>query len=123
MVPPLGPTEWLLMRCIWDLGAANPSEVAGHVSWCYGRADLFPRTVGILLARLVGKGYLRSSRGPVQIVGRGRPPHVYTSAIPFDTALRIQLEHFLDDHQLDPERVAEVLDSLVTKPEKREKPG
>jgi predicted transcriptional regulator len=120
---PLGPTEWLLMRCIWDLGAANPSEVSEHVKRRYGRPGLLPSTVGILLARLVEKGYLRSSRGPVQIVGRGRPPHVYTPAIPFDTALRVQVERFLDEHQLGAEMVAELLESLFSKPEKREKPG
>jgi predicted transcriptional regulator len=120
---PLGPTEWLLMRCIWDLGGGNPSEVSEHVKRRYGRGDLLPSTVGILLARLVEKGYLRSGRGPVRIVGRGRPPHVYTPAIPFDTALRVQVARFLDEHQLSAERVTEVLESLFSKPEKSEKPG
>jgi predicted transcriptional regulator len=91
---PLAPTEWLLMRCVWDLGEANPLEVAEHLTHRYCR-DFEAKTVGILLARLVRKGYLRFTPG---LVVRGRPPHVYSPLVTPEAAMRRQVEQFLEDH-------------------------
>ena len=107
---PLAPTEWLLMRCVWDLGTANALQVSEHLREHYGRSHE-PSTVGILLSRLVGKGYL-SRRLVLGLVGRGRPPLVYDPAIPFETGFRAQVERFLNEYQVDAESVAEVLETI-----------
>lgn len=117
----IAPSEFALMRCIWDLGAANAQQVSEHLTKYYAHRNhpLPPSTVGILLARLVRKGYLRSSPG---LVGRGRPPHVYTPIVTWEDAFRLQVERFLDDYKVDAETLAEVLkESFLIQPTKRKK--
>ncbi len=99
------------MRCVWDLGAANAKQVAEHMDERYRRSDLSPSTVGILLARLVTKGYLRFCPGLVPR-GGGRSPHIYSPLVSLEAVLPAQVQRFLDDYRLDAETVAEVLDSL-----------
>lgn len=94
------------MRSIWDLGEANPPDVAEHLRCRYGRGDLGPKTVGILLRRLVTKGFLHSTP---KAVLRGRPPHVYFPLVSEQDALQLQLEKFLQDHKIDDERLADAL--------------
>jgi predicted transcriptional regulator len=94
---PLTPTEWRLMRCVWDLRAANPPQIAGHLRSAFGE-EVGPKTVGIFLARLAKKGYLRSAPGTAV---RGRPPHIYFPLVDYEDALRQQLEKFLEDHLID----------------------
>lgn len=96
---PLSPTEWRLMRCIWDLQEANPPQVAEYLCTKLGE-ELSPKTVGIFLARLEEKGYLRSTPGPA-LAGRGRPPHIYAPLVTHDAALRRQFNKFLSDHLID----------------------
>jgi predicted transcriptional regulator len=96
---PLSPTEWRLMRCVWDLRQATPPQVADHLRTKLGE-ELSPKTVGIFLARLEEKGYLRSSPGPTSAV-RGRPAHVYSPSVAHEDSLRRQLQKFLDDHLID----------------------
>ena len=98
-LPPLSPTEWRLMSCIWDLRAANPPQVAEHLRIRLGE-ELSPKTAGIFLARLEEKGYLRSAPGPV-LAGRGRPPHIYQAKVTRDESILRQLEKFLEDHLID----------------------
>jgi predicted transcriptional regulator len=93
----LTPSEWRLMRCVWDLRAADPPQVAEHLRSTFGD-EVSPKTVGIFLARLEKKGYLRSSP---RTAARGRPPHVYVPLVAYEDALRQQLEKFLEDHSID----------------------
>jgi predicted transcriptional regulator len=103
----LSPTEWRLMRCVWDLHEANPSQVADYLQNELGE-ELSAKTVGIFLGRLEEKGYLRSFLGPAP-VGRGRPPHVYSPLISYDAALRRQFQKFLDDHLVDKDALEALL--------------
>lgn len=94
---PLSASEWRLLSCLWDLRSANPAQVADHLQLRL-REALSPKTVGIMLARLENKGYLRSAPGPVL---RGRPPHIYVPLVNREDALRIQIQKFLIDHLID----------------------
>ena len=109
---PLAPTEWVLMRCVWDLGTANAAQVSVHLREHYGREDLRSGTVGILLARLVEKGYLSYRLGLVPRSG-GRAPHLYSPRVSFEAALRLVVERFLDDHRIDETTLTEVLGTLA----------
>lgn len=102
---PLHPTEWLLMRAVWDLGPSDPITVSEHVRARYGRS-YDPKTTGVLLSRLVVKGYLQVT--PMSIP-RGRPRHVYSSLVTFEDALRPIIESFLDNYKID----AEALDKAI----------
>jgi predicted transcriptional regulator len=62
--------------------------------------ELSSKTVGIFLARLEEKGYLRSAP-ETALVGRGRPPHVYQALVTREESLHWQLEKFLEDHRID----------------------
>lgn len=104
---PLSPIEWLLMRSIWDLGGADPPDVAEHLRSHYERSDLGKKTVGILLRRLVTKGYLCSSPRPVV---RGRPPHVYSPLIGPEDAFELLVEKFLQDHKIDEKALFDALE-------------
>src|SRR5215210_873609 len=104
---PLSPTEWRLMRCVWDLREATPPQVADHLRTKLGE-ELSPKTVGIFLARLEEKGYLRSSPGPASAV-RGRPAHVYSPLVLLEDSLRRQVQKFLDEHRVDKETLETVL--------------
>lgn len=95
-LPPLSPTEWRLISCVWDLGMANPPQVAEHLRTSLGE-ELSPKSAGVLLARLEAKGYLRSEPEPAP-AGRGRPPHFYQAVVTREESLRWQLEKFLEDH-------------------------
>ena len=97
---PLSPTEWLVMRCIWDLGPSEPNAVSHRLEATYGR-EYGPKTASVLLGRLVSKGYLSFRLG---IVPRsGRRPHVYFPLVPLEAALQGLVEKFLGDYRLDPE--------------------
>ncbi len=96
---PLSVTEWRLMYCVWELGAATPPQVAEHLRTRLGE-EVSPKTSGIFLARLEEKGYLRSAPGP-SLSLRGRPPHVYSPLVSREEALRRQLQKFLDDHLIE----------------------
>src|SRR5215210_6329597 len=111
---PLSPTEWRLMRCVWDLGEATPPQVADHLRTKL-REELSPKTVGIFLARLEEKGYLRSFPGPTSAV-RGRPAHVYTPLVTHEDSLRHQLQKFLDDHLVDKDTLEALLSSDADRP-------
>lgn len=100
------PTDWLLLSCLWDLRSANPIEVADHLRTRYKR-DLSAKTVGILLARMVEKGLLRSVTGPVP--PRGRPALIYFPLISREDALRRQFQWFLETYRIDEEDVALLL--------------
>jgi len=118
----ISPTEFVLMRCIWDLGAANAQQASEHLAQHYGRTNfpLTPSTIGIFLARLVKKGYLRSSPG---LVGRGRPPHVYVPIVTFEDAFRLQIERFIFDCRTDAETLYETLkESFLSESEESVKP-
>ena len=95
-LPALAPMEWLIMTCVWDLGSANAREVSEQLQVRKQRA-LAPKTTGILLARLVEKGYLAAS---AERQLRGRALHNYTPLVPRQTALGWQLERFMNDHLL-----------------------
>lgn len=110
-LPPLSPTEWRLMSCVWDLEPANPPQVSEHLRTKLAE-KLSPKAAGILLARLEEKGYLRSAPGPA-LAGRGRPPHIYQAAITREESLRRQLEKFLEDHLIDDEGLA-LLETLLS---------
>ena len=102
-VPEASETEWLLLSCIWDLRSANPLEVAEHLGARYKR-DLSAKTVGILLGRLVEKGFLRSVTGPVP--PRGRPALIYFPLVSRQDALRRQFQRFVETHLVQDEDVA-----------------
>src|SRR5262245_57653316 len=101
---PLSPTEWRLMACIWELRAATAPQVAEHLRTKLGE-EFSAKTVGIFLARLEEKGYLRSASGPALAV-RGRPPHVYSPLEAREAALQRQLRKFLEDHLIEQEDIA-----------------
>jgi predicted transcriptional regulator len=108
----ISPSEWLLLRCIWDLGAATPVEVAEHLQRRYSRTEgLSSKTVGILLARGVEKGLLQSDR--VAAAVRGRPPFRYSAAITKPEALSIILRQFIEAYHLEEGEMAEVLAELM----------
>jgi len=111
------------MRCVWDLGSANALEVAEHMYEHYKQREpmLSPSSVGILLSRLVAKGYLRFHLGLVP-PGGGRSPHIYSPLVPFEPVMRRQVQRFLDDSKLDAKMVAEVLDSFFRKAEQEALP-
>jgi predicted transcriptional regulator len=102
----LSPTEWRLMRCVWDLRAANPLQVAEHLRSEFGE-EVRPKTAGIFLARLEEKGYLRSIPGPA-VALRGRPPHIYFPLVTYRDALRRQFKKFLDDYKVDEAGLADL---------------
>jgi predicted transcriptional regulator len=82
---------------------------------------LSPSSVGILLSRLVGKGYLRFHLGLVP-PGGGRSPHIYSPLVAFEPVMRMQVRRFLDNAKLDAKMVAEVLDSIIRKTEQETAP-
>lgn len=96
------PTEWLAMRCLWDLGSGGQAEVAERALSRYGR-EISPKTVGVLLGRLAARGAVDVE--PVR-AGRGRPYHIYTPRIGCDESLRRQLERFLDQYLVDDAQLA-----------------
>jgi predicted transcriptional regulator len=102
-VPEASETEWLLLSCIWDLRSANPIEVAEHLGTRYKR-ELSAKTVGILLGRLVEKGFLRSVTGPVP--PRGRPALIYFPLVSRQDALRRQFQRFVEAHLIQDEDIA-----------------
>jgi predicted transcriptional regulator len=116
VVPEASETEWLLLSCIWDLRSANPIEVAEHLGTRYKR-ELSAKTVGILLGRLVEKGFLRSVTGPVP--PRGRPALIYFPLVSRHDALRRQLQRFVETHLIQNEDVA-LLEALLAE---RRKPA
>lgn len=105
-VPEAGETEWLLLSCLWDLRSGNPIEVAAHLAARYQR-DLSAKTVGILLARMVEKGLLRSVTGPVP--PKGRPALIYFPLVSRPDALRRQFQRFAEVHRVDEEDIALLL--------------
>lgn len=111
-LPPLSPTEWRLMSCVWDLRSANPPQVAEHLRTKLGE-DLSPKTAGIFLARLEEKGYLRSAPETTP-AGRGRPAHIYQPVVTREESLQWQLEKFLEDHLVDAEGLPALLDTLLS---------
>jgi len=98
-LPPLSPTEWRLMSCIWHLQAASPPQVSDFLRSTFSE-DLSPKSAGILLSRLEEKGFLRSVPAPA-LAGRGRPPHIYEAVVTREQSLLRQLKKFLDDHLID----------------------
>ncbi|HEX4965105.1 MAG TPA: BlaI/MecI/CopY family transcriptional regulator [Thermoanaerobaculia bacterium] len=108
-LPEASEADWLLLSCIWDLRSANPIEVSEHLRSRYQR-DLSPKTVGILLARLVEKGFLRSVTGPTP--PRGRPALVYLPLVSRRDALRRQFRHFVETHWITEEDLA-YLEALI----------
>jgi len=118
---PLSPTEWRLMRCVWDLRTANPLQVVGHLLRVFG-VKISPKAAGIFLARLEEKGYLCSAPGPA-VALRGRPPHIYFPLVTHQDALQWQLQKFLADHLIDEERLA-LVETLLSQSMKQIKaPG
>jgi predicted transcriptional regulator len=111
------PTEWLLLSCLWDLRSANPIEVAAHLRSRYKR-DLSAKTVGILLARMVEKGLLRSVTGPVP--PRGRPALIYFPLVSRQDALRRQFQRFVEAHLIEEEDIAHLLSEYRKPPAKGE---
>jgi predicted transcriptional regulator len=109
---PLTNSEWILLNCVWDLGTPTAGEVAEHYERKYPRADfpLSASTIGILLARLVAKRFLRST--PVPPEGRGRPAHVYEVCHPYEKVLRHFVVQILETTKLDAETLARVATSL-----------
>ncbi len=115
-LPPLSPTEWRLMSCVWDLRAANPPQVSEHLRTRLGE-ELSPKTAGIFLARLEEKGYLRSAPGPT-LAARGRPPHIYQALVTREESLRRQLEKFIEDYLIDDDGLA-LLETLLSQHRER----
>ena len=109
-VPEASETEWLLLSCVWDLRSANPIEVADHLRTRYNR-DLSAKTVGILLGRLVERGFLRSVTGPVP--PRGRPALIYFPLVSRRDALRRQFQRFFENHLIQAEEDLSFLESLI----------
>jgi predicted transcriptional regulator len=109
---PLTNSEWILLNCVWDLGTPTAGEVAEHYARKYPRKDfpLGPSTIGILLARLVDRRFLRST--PVPPEGRGRPAHVYEACYPYEKVLRHFVTQILETTKLDAETLARVATSL-----------
>ncbi len=105
-VPEIQESEWLLLSCLWDLRSANPIEVADHLRTRYHR-DYSAKTVGILLGRMVEKGYLRSVTGPVP--PRGRPALIYFPLFSRWDALRRQFQHFVETYRPSEEELARLL--------------
>src|SRR5262245_59584187 len=56
-------SEWLVLNCLWELRSANPFEITDRLRTRFHRVDT-PKNVGIMLGRMVEKGYLRSVPGP-----------------------------------------------------------
>jgi predicted transcriptional regulator len=101
---PVTNSEWILLDCVWNLGTPTAGEVAEHYARKYPRTDsglppLPPSTIGILLARLVRRGFLRST--PVPPEGRGRPAHLYEPCYPYEKVLRHFVAQILDMTKLD----------------------
>jgi len=121
-VDPLSPSEWRLMRCIWEHGPSTPSQVAEYLG-----LGLHPKSAGILLARLVSKGFLEFRRAHIPVPGRplqksplrGRPTHVYSALVTFEDSLRAQLQSFLEAHEVDAESCRGVLAEFLTEPSQR----
>jgi predicted transcriptional regulator len=111
-VEPISNSEWILLSCVWDLGTPTAGEVAEHYARKYPRTDfpLSSSTIGILLARLVARGFLRSK--PVPREGRGRPAHVYEPCYPYEKVLRHFVAQILENTKLDAETLARVASSL-----------
>ena len=109
-VPEASETEWRLLSCVWDLRSANPIEVAEHLHTRYKR-ELSAKTVGILLGRLVEKGFLRSVTGPIP--PRGRPALIYFPLVSRREALRRQFELFFENHLIEAEEDLEFLEALI----------
>lgn len=107
----LGPTEWRIMRSLWDLRSADPVQIAERLRTRYG-FDYSPQAAGIFLRRLAEKGYACFVIAPA--VGRGRPRHVYSPLIGEEEALRRQVLRFLQEYLIDDDRldlVESVLDA------------
>lgn len=98
--PPLllAPLEWRIMKCVWDLGSADPIEITKHLRTSYQSEDYSPKTIGVVLLRLLHKGYVEFTAQPA---GRGRPRHVYTPLVTKTSVLRMHFDKFLDDYLLD----------------------
>lgn len=58
----LAPVEWLIMSCVWERRSANALEVSEQLRR-KDRRTFSPKTTGILLARLVSKGYVSPESG------------------------------------------------------------
>lgn len=97
-LPPLAPSEWLLMSCVWELGLANALEVSEMLRTSR-EGGLSPKTTGILLARIAEKGYLSITAVPR--IGGGRPIYSYTPVVSRETALRRQIDRFFEVFRLD----------------------
>ncbi len=94
----LNPAEWQIMSAVWELGKAD----AGQVSVLLGerqRRAYSPKTAGIFLARLAGKGLLRKQR--IKPAGPGRPAFLYSPVLDRQDALRRQIERFLTEYALE----------------------
>jgi predicted transcriptional regulator len=109
-VPEASETEWRLLSCVWDLRSANPIEVAEHLRTRYKR-ELSAKTVGILLGRLVEKGFLRSVTGPIP--PRGRPALIYFPLVTRREALRRQFQLFFENHLIEAEEDLAFLEALI----------
>ena len=69
------------------------------------------KTVGILLGRLVERGFLRSVTGPIP--PRGRPALIYFPLVSRREALRRQFELFFENHLIEAEEDLEFLEALI----------
>lgn len=103
MAPPedtfLGPSEWLIMRCLWDLGRANSVELAEHAATVYGR-EMSANTAATFLSRLVHKGYA-AFYVPEPNQQRGRPAHVYVPTEKREEHVVRQFGKWRDNYLLD----------------------
>ena len=106
----LAPLEWRIMKCVWDLGAADPIEITKHLRTNYRTEDYNPKTIGVVLLRLLHKGYVQFT---AQAAGRGRPRHVYTPLVTKASVLRMHFDRFLDDYLLDQEDI-EALEAYLS---------
>lgn len=85
--PDMTPTEFALMKLLWELGRGTVSEVRAAHNDVSG-SDLAYTTVMTLLNRMVCKGALK--------VDKRRQPYTYRPACRRESVLRERLRDFVD---------------------------
>ena len=105
----LTPSEWLVLRSVWDLGEGTAFQVSQRLAY-YGRT-YDAKTVGIFLSRIARMGYLEAR--PVPVAARGRARHVYRPLLSMEEALQVQVAQFLRVHGIEAETCARALEAFM----------
>ncbi len=106
----LPPGLWRLLWCIFDLESADPVQIAEHLESKY-RVECNPKLAGVLLLRLVERGFVRAAPRPR--AGRGRPLNVYTATMSREAALQRQMEAILDQYLIREGKDLDIVEAVL----------